>query len=149
HVHGLIGTNSRLDALQAAALAAKLVRLDGWNRARRAAVASYRRLLDSAIPAVRVADEVESSYHQYVVRVPDRDLVQGALSCKGIQTGIHYRIPCHLQDPYRPFAPEPLPVVEQAAGEILSLPLFPHLTAWQVEYVADSLNELIRGEASG
>jgi len=108
-------------------------------------VASYRRLLDPAIPAVRVADEVESSYHQYVVRIADRDLVQGALASKGVQTGVHYRIPCHTQDPYRAFAPEPLPVVERAVGEILSLPLFPHLTAWQVKYVADSLNELVMG----
>jgi dTDP-4-amino-4,6-dideoxygalactose transaminase len=148
HVHALIGTNSRLDALQAAALAAKLERLDEWNRARRAAVASYRRLLDPTIPAVRVADEVESSYHQYVVRVADRDLVQGALARSGVQTGVHYRIPCHAQDPYRAFAPEPLPVVERAAGEILSLPLFPHLTAWQVEYAAESLNRAAAGGGS-
>jgi dTDP-4-amino-4,6-dideoxygalactose transaminase len=144
-VHALIGTNSRLDALQAAVLSAKLLRLDEWNRARRAAVASYRRLLAPAIRMVAVHDDVESTFHQCVVLVPNRDLVQANLQRKGIQTGIHYRIPCHLQDPYRAFAPDPLPMAARAAGEILSLPLFPHITERQVEYVASRLNDFVGG----
>src|SRR6266536_1006599 len=81
HVHAAVGTNSRLDALQAAVLSAKLPRLDEWNRARRSAVAAYRRLLDPAIRTVRIDDDVESSFHQHVVRVPDRDLVRYVSDC--------------------------------------------------------------------
>jgi dTDP-4-amino-4,6-dideoxygalactose transaminase len=143
--HGLAGTNSRLDGLQAAVLAAKLPRLDEWNHRRRAAAAAYGDLLAPAVGRVRVLDGVESAFHQYVVRVPDRDLVRQRLATGGIQTGIHYQVPCHLQGPYRAFAPDPLPVTEEAAGEILSLPLFPHITRRQVEQVAACLNQLIGG----
>ena len=143
HVHAAVGTNSRLDALQAAVLSAKLPRLDEWNRARRSAVAAYRRLLDPAIRTVRIDDDVESSFHQHVVRVPDRDLVRDGLTRRGIQTGIHYPIPCHLQEPYAAYTPGPLPVAERAAGEILSLPVFPHITQRQVRYVSDCLNQLV------
>jgi dTDP-4-amino-4,6-dideoxygalactose transaminase len=143
HVHAAIGTNSRLDALQAAVLSAKLPRLDAWNRARRSAVAAYRRQLDPAIGTVRTGDDVESCFHQYVVRVPDRDQVRDGLARQGIQTGIHYPIPCHLQGPYTAYAPGPLPAAERAAGEILSLPVFPHITHRQIRYVSDCLNRLV------
>jgi dTDP-4-amino-4,6-dideoxygalactose transaminase len=142
-VHALVGTNSRLDSLQAAVLAAKLPRLDEWNRLRRGAAATYHRLLNPGIRAVRVHDRVQSAVHQHVVRVPHRDQLRRDLAGKGVQTGIHYQVPCHLQDPYRVFAPDPLPVTEQAAGEIVSLPIFPHITQLQVEYVASCLNDLI------
>jgi dTDP-4-amino-4,6-dideoxygalactose transaminase len=143
HVHALLGTNSRLDALQAAVLSAKLPRLDEWNRARRSAAAAYRHLLDPTVRTVRIDQDVESCFHQFVVRVPGRDLVQDALARRGIQTNIHYRIPCHLQGPYRQFAAGALPTVERAAGEILSLPLFPHITQRQIQHAADALNQLI------
>jgi len=142
-VHALVGTNSRLDTLQAAVLSAKLPRLDEWNRARRAVVAAYRRLLAPAIGMVAVHDGVQSAFHQCVVRVPDRDRAQADLQRRGIRTSTHYRIPCHLQGPYRTFAPDPLPTAEGAAGEILSLPLFPHITERQVEHVACRLNDLV------
>jgi dTDP-4-amino-4,6-dideoxygalactose transaminase len=145
HVHTAVGTNSRLDALQAAVLSAKLPRLDEWNQARRSAVAAYRRLLDPAIRTVRIHDDVESCFHQHVVRIADRDLVREGLARRGIQTGIHYPIPCHLQRPYTDYAPDPLPAAERAAGEILSLPVFPHITHQQVRYVADYLNQLVKG----
>jgi dTDP-4-amino-4,6-dideoxygalactose transaminase len=143
HVHTAVGTNSRLDALQAAVLSAKLPRLDEWNEARRSAVAAYRRLLDPAIRTVRILDDVESSYHQHIVRIPDRDRVREDLARRGIQTGIHYPIPCHLQAPYTPYAPDPLPAAERAAGEILSLPVFPHITHQQIRYVSDCLNQFL------
>jgi dTDP-4-amino-4,6-dideoxygalactose transaminase len=142
-LHAMLGTNSRLDALQAAVLSAKLPRLDDWNRARQAAAAAYDGLLHPAVHPVVVHDGARSVFHQYVVRVPNRDRVQQALAARGVQTGIHYRIPCHRQGPYRAFAADPLPVAEQAAGEILSLPMFPHLTGRQVEYVAECLNNLV------
>jgi dTDP-4-amino-4,6-dideoxygalactose transaminase len=145
HLHTAVGTNSRLDALQAAVLSAKLPRLDEWNRARRSAVAAYRRLLDPAIRTVRIHDDVESCFHQHVVRVTDRELVRKDLAKRGIQTGIHYPIPCHQQGPYIAYAPGPLPAAERAAGEILSLPVFPHITYQQVRYVSDCLNQLVKG----
>jgi dTDP-4-amino-4,6-dideoxygalactose transaminase len=147
-VHALLGGNSRLDALQAAVLSAKLPLLDAWNQARRAAVAAYRRRCGPAARPVRVLDGAEPAWHQHVVRVEERDLVREGLARRGIATGIHYAVPCHRQAPYRPFARDPLPVTEAAAGEVLSLPLFPHLTERQVDHVARSLDEVI-GELGG
>jgi dTDP-4-amino-4,6-dideoxygalactose transaminase len=143
HIHALVGTNSRLDALQAAVLSAKLPRLDGWNQARRAAVATYRRLLSPDVRMVTAADDAGSTYHQYVIRVPDRDRVRASLGRMGIETGVHYPVPCHQQAPYQRFASGRLPVAEQAADEILSLPMFPHLTEQQIAYVSSRLNEIV------
>jgi len=143
HIHALAGRNSRLDALQAAVLSAKLPRLDDWNQARRTAVASYRRRLSPDVRMLRTGDDAGSTYHQCVVRVPDRDRVQAALGRAGIESGVHYPIPCHQQEPYRKFAAGPLPVAEQAASDILSLPVFPHITERQVAYVSSRLNEIV------
>jgi dTDP-4-amino-4,6-dideoxygalactose transaminase len=143
HIHELAGRNGRLDALQAAVLSAKLPRLDGWNRARRTVVATYRRLLSPDVRVVRVHQEAESNFHQHVIRVPDRDRIRATLGRAGIETGVHYPIPCHQQEPYRSFVTGPLAVAERAALEILSLPAFPHMTQWQVEYVATHLNHTV------
>jgi dTDP-4-amino-4,6-dideoxygalactose transaminase len=145
HVHALLGGNSRLDALQAAVLSAKLPLLDEWNRARRAAVAAYRRLCGPDLGTVQVPYGAEPAWHQHVVRVGRaRDLVREGLARRGIATGIHYAVPCHHQEPYRRFAPDRLPVTEAAAAEILSLPLFPHLTERQIDHVARSLDDVMR-----
>ncbi len=144
HVHALLGRNSRLDALQAAVLSAKLPLLDEWNRARRAAVAAYRRLCGPGVRTVRVPHGAEPAWHQHVVRVEARDLVREGLARRGIATGVHYAVPCHHQEPYRRFAPDRLPVTEAAAAEILSLPLFPHLTQRQIDHVARSLDDVVR-----
>jgi dTDP-4-amino-4,6-dideoxygalactose transaminase len=143
HVHELVGRNSRLDALQAAVLSAKLPLLDRWNQARRAAAAAYRGLLSPDVRTVAVDNATRSAYHQNVVRVPDRDRVRETLARRGIETGIHYPIPCHRQEPYRAFAADRLPATELAASEILSLPLFPHMTGRQVEYVSSCVNDSV------
>jgi len=138
--HVAIGTNSRLDTLQAAVLSAKLGHLPDWNRARRALVSRYRKLLDGT-PA-RMVDNIPGShavYHLAVVQVPDREFVRNSLAAQGIATGVHYTTPCHLLKPYLGSGQEPLPVAEAAAGRILSLPLFPHMTIPQVDRVADVL----------
>ena len=88
-------------------------------------------------------------YHLFVVRVARRDSVRAALTRRGIQTGVHYPVPCHRQPPLRRFAERPLPVAERAAGEVLSLPLFPHMTDRQVDYVCESLAEALRAAAVG
>jgi len=83
-----------------------------------------------------------------VVRVSRRDSVHAELAKRGIQTGVHYPVPCHKQPPLRRFAEQSLPVAEQAAGEILSLPMFPHMTDRQVDYVCESLTEALRAAAT-
>lgn len=138
--HDLIGTNSRLDALQAGVLTAKLARLDAWNDARRSVAARYHTAFASS-PARPVAEVpgAEGVYHLAVLRVPDRARVQRRLAEMGVQTQIHYPIPCHRQDPYRRFASHPLPAAERCADEVLSLPMFPHMTDDQVARVCDAV----------
>lgn len=141
HVHSVLGRNSRLDALQAAVLSAKMSRLDDWNAARSDAVATYRQLLRvDRIRMLTVEPGATSTYHQNVIRIKGRDAARQVLADQGIQSGIHYPIPCHLQPPYQRFASAPLPVVESAAEEILSLPLFPNITEAQIARVCESLN---------
>jgi len=140
HGHAVVGTNSRLDGLQAAVLSAKLPRLDAWNDARRAAVAAYRDRLDpDGAELVTVARDATPVHHLAVVRVRDRDRVREVLARRGIQTGLHYPVPCHDHDAFRRFADGRLPVVEQAAAEVLSLPLFPDLTRDQIDRVCAEL----------
>jgi dTDP-4-amino-4,6-dideoxygalactose transaminase len=139
--HAILGTNSRLDALQAVVLEAKLGRLDGWNSTRRALMADYRALIDPAV-ALAVADVpgAEGIHHLAVFRVQDRDRLRAVLSETGVGTGVHYPTPCHLMGPYAPFAHEPMPVAEAAAGQLLSLPMYPHLDPEDVSYVAEKVN---------
>jgi dTDP-4-amino-4,6-dideoxygalactose transaminase len=149
HRHVEIGTNSRLDALQAAVLSAKLPHLDRWTELRRALVAEYQRnLAHSGVRLVGAAEEAGHVYHLAVARVLRRDAVRARLDELGIRTGIHYPIPCHRQAPYEQFATAPLPVVEQAADEVLSLPLFPQLQMRQVARVSAALRELVPGGRS-
>jgi dTDP-4-amino-4,6-dideoxygalactose transaminase len=142
--HELVGTNSRLDALQAVVLTAKLGRLEAWNAARRSIAARYRAAFASG-PLRLVEDEpgARGVYHLAVARVPDRARMQQQLTAMGIETGIHYPIPCHRQAAYLRFATGPLPVSEAAAAEVLSLPMFPHLRDDQVARVCDAVHEAL------
>lgn len=140
--HDMVGHNSRLDALQAAVLRVKLKRLDEWNGLRKAWARRYDDSL-SGVAGVRtpaVAAGVEHVYHLYVIGVPasHRQSLQQHLHTHGIQTLIHYPTPPHLTDAFRPFySPDiPLPVAEQAAAEMLSLPMYPELKQWQIDHVA-------------
>ncbi|WP_417563760.1 DegT/DnrJ/EryC1/StrS family aminotransferase [Microbacterium sp.] len=139
YVHDHIGMNARLDAVQAAVLRAKLRRLDGWNDARRAAAARYADLLADVdgvrAPAVRPGNE--DVWHLYVVRVDDRDRVLAEMSADGIGVGIHYPTIVPLTQAYAGLGHRrgQFPVAEAAAERILSLPMFPHLTAAQQEIV--------------
>jgi dTDP-4-amino-4,6-dideoxygalactose transaminase len=145
--HELVGTNSRLDALQAVVLTAKLARLDAWNQARRSIAARYRAAF--APGPVRLVAEVPGAtgvYHLAVARVPDRARVQKRLAAMGVQAQIHYPVPCHRQIPYRRFADLPLPVAEQSAAEVLSLPIFPTMSDAQVARVCAAVRESAGGE---
>jgi dTDP-4-amino-4,6-dideoxygalactose transaminase len=146
--HELLGTNSRLDAVQAVVLSVKLRRLDAWTAARRAVAGHYRRrLADGPVRLVEVAAQATPVYHLMVARVPERERVRLGLSELGIETGLHYPTPCHLLTPYREYAFEPLPVAERAAEEIVSLPMFPHLTGARVDRVCDALEQVVDAEA--
>jgi dTDP-4-amino-4,6-dideoxygalactose transaminase len=146
----LVGYNRRLDALQAAMLRVKLPRLDGWNEARRAHAARYHELLaDLPLTRPTVRDSVEHVWHLYVVRVDDRDALREQLAADGIDTGIHYPVPIHLQPAYRDLghAPGDFPVAEQLAREVLSLPMYPELPPDAPERVASALARCIRTDA--
>lgn len=148
--HDCIGTNSRLDALQAILLSGKLARLDTWTERRIALASRYRDLLSNTeftgteLKLTEVAPLARHAYHLFVVRVARRDSVRAELASRKIATGVHYPVPCHLQPPLRRYADGPLPVAEQAAGELLSLPMFPHLADGQVDFVCEALCEALR-----
>lgn len=141
YAHDVVGRNSRLDSIQAAFLHVKLGRLDAWNEARRVAAARYDELLAPYVELTDQRTEAESVYHLYVIRTEDRDSLQGVLESAGIASGLHYPIPVHLQPPYLDPNRPRLPVVEDAATRMLSLPMFPHITEEQVERVADAVRE--------
>jgi dTDP-4-amino-4,6-dideoxygalactose transaminase len=138
--HDIVGFNSRLDGLQAVVLRAKLARLPAWNTARRAAAARYDALLADLPVALPVTlDGNTHVWHLYVIRVPDgrRDEVLGRLNAAGIGAGIHYPAPVHRTPAFR--SPGEFPNAERAAGEILSLPIYPQITADQQERVVQAL----------
>lgn len=146
YVHEAVGFNSRLDALQAVVLRHKLRRLHGWNALRRRAAERYSRLLVDipkiATPPPAGEDHV---WHLYVVRVPEREVALDHLARHQIGAGIHYPTPLHLTGAFRHLADGPgsFPIAEAAADEILSLPIFPQITATQQERVAAALQEVL------
>lgn len=140
--HEAIGVNSRLDALQASILRVKLLHLDRWNEARRSAAARYRELLTGiglGLPQGTAGSE--PVWHLFVIRTPGRDDLRGRLNASGIETGIHYPVPLHLQPAFSHLAggEGSLPVSEAAARTVLSLPLFPEITDEQLKFVRDVL----------
>lgn len=144
----LLGHNRRLDTLQAAMLRIKLPHLDDWNEARRSHAARYDAALagSSAVrPVARGSDE--HVWHLYVIRVPERDAVRERLAEQGIDTGIHYPVPVHLQEAHRDLGHlvGDFPVTERYASEILSLPMYPELAPEAPERVAQILRIALRG----
>jgi dTDP-4-amino-4,6-dideoxygalactose transaminase len=144
------GGNSRLDELQAAILRAKLPHLDAWVAARRA----LARLYDDRLGATGLGLPSESpgthhSYHLYVVRSRDREGLRRALEQRGIGTAVHYPRPIHFQDAYRDlgYGPGDLPGAEQAAREVLSLPLYPELADDEAHRVAAAVRDALASGA--
>lgn len=147
YFHSHIGWNARMDGIQAAALRVKLRHLARWNDLRRQHAAQYHQLLAS-LPQVVLPQEASYArhvFHIYPIRVARRDDLLAELGRRGVGCGIHYPVPVHLQDAYRHLglAKGTLPVAEKCAEEFLSLPMFPELTAQQVEFVADNLREVV------
>ena len=140
--HAVLGLNARPDELQCAVLRIKLRHLEDWNRRRRQHAAAYHALLcESPVGLPELITDGSHVYHQYVVRVRDRDAVLERLRANGVGAAIHYPIPVHLQAAcaFLGYRPGDLPHTEQAAREILSLPMYPELTAEQIEYAARQL----------
>jgi len=133
------GFNYRMDGVQGAVLGVKLKYLEAWTEARRSHAAEYtRRLTGTAASAPTERPASRHVYHQYVVRVPERDAWRAALTEAGVQTGVHYPIPVHLQPAYADlgYSRGDFPIAEQAAAEVLSLPMFPEMTDQQIESIA-------------
>jgi dTDP-4-amino-4,6-dideoxygalactose transaminase len=144
--HEVFGFGERIDSLQAAILGAKLPHLEDWTEARRAHARAYNELLAGAeVVTPYESPNVRHVYHLYVIRVPRRDAVLAHLKSKGIDAGIHYPLPVHLQPAYlkQGYGEISLPVTEQVADEIISLPMYPELTRDQIEYVAHSVREAL------
>jgi dTDP-4-amino-4,6-dideoxygalactose transaminase len=143
--HVLKGYNYRLEGIQGAVLRVKLKYLEKWTEGRRTAAAHYERLFaESGVPTPYAAAHVRHVYHIYAVRTTQRAAWQEALNAKGVQTGIHYPIPVHLLPAYADLGYEAgdFPHSETAANEVLSLPMFPEITAAQCEAVAKAVSEL-------
>lgn len=137
--HDLLGYNYRMDNLQGAFLRIKLRKLEEWTEGRRAAAARYAELLAGPGLGLPVeAPERRHVYHVYAVRTPQREALQARLNAAKIGNGIHYPIPVHLQKclAHLGHRPGDFPVTEKAAAEVLSLPMFPELTAAQQSEVA-------------
>jgi dTDP-4-amino-4,6-dideoxygalactose transaminase len=139
YFHDEVGYNSRLDALQAAVLLAKLPHLEAWSAARRAHACYYDEAL-ADMPEVRtpvIAPGNESIYNQYTLRVERRDALQAHLKAQGIGSAIYYPLPLHQQPcfAYLGYQEGSCPEAERAAREVLSLPVYPELTRAQQDEV--------------
>ena len=144
YYHDVEGYNGRMDAIQAGLLHVKLAHLPKWNQQRRKRSGEYNRLLSAADCGVTAPYEPcwsRAVYHLYVVRADDREGLINQLKKAGIGTGIHYPIPLHLQKAYSAlnYKMGDFPVAEKAASEIVSLPMFPQLTAEQQARVVEEL----------
>ena len=142
--HTLKGYNYRMEEPQGSILRVKLRQLDRWNDARRAHAAEYSTMLaGSQVELPRELPDRRHVYHVFAVRTPDRDALQRALTSNGIQTGIHYPIPVHLQPAWAELghAEGSFPFAEAAAREVLSLPMFPELTSTEVEQVCGAVRQ--------
>ena len=140
--HLVKGFNYRMDGIQGAVLGVKLRHLEAWTEARRAHAARYEALLsgsDVAPPKERPG--ARHVFSVYAVRVVNRDARRAALAEQGVQTGIHYPIPVHLQPAYRDlgYPPGSFPVSERLAAEVLSLPVYPEMTEAQIDAVGRAL----------
>ncbi|MFH1479049.1 MAG: DegT/DnrJ/EryC1/StrS family aminotransferase [Candidatus Omnitrophota bacterium] len=146
--HIIKGYNSRLDTIQAAILRVKSKHLEGWNNLRREKAGLYTRFFESKSKDIQLpceADYARHVYHQYTVKIKDRDNIVKALKDKGIRTLIHYPIPVHLQEAYKElgYKKGDLPVTERCCEQILSLPLYPEIAEEDIRFVARVLCELL------
>jgi len=152
YYHEIEGYNGRLDAIQAGILQTKLKHLAGWNELRRAAASRYHELfctIDSdKVVVTNEPDWARSVYHLFVVRVKNREELMKHFLSVGIGAGIHYPIPLHVQNAYTGLGHKTgdFPVAEQAAAEVLSLPMYPQLRGDQQMRVVSELKKFLAAE---
>jgi dTDP-4-amino-4,6-dideoxygalactose transaminase len=142
YFYRMIGGNFRLDGIQAAVLNVKLAYLDKWSEQRRKNASIYDKILaDSPVKTPRIETNNVSIYHQYTITAPKRDELKGFLEQNGIGSAIFYPKPLHLQDcfAYLGYKQGDFPVSERLCDEVLSLPIYPELTAEQIQYVGDTI----------
>ncbi|HZI32225.1 MAG TPA: DegT/DnrJ/EryC1/StrS family aminotransferase [Candidatus Binatia bacterium] len=145
--HDEVGYNYRLEGIQGAVLGVKLKHLANWTRERQRVARQYAEWLkDTPLQLPVVAAGAESAWHLYTVRHPRRDELKAHLDANGIGNAVHYPMPLHLQKAYAHLGYQPgdFPVAEKAARECLSLPMFPELTAAQIQRVAGVVKEFFR-----
>ena len=151
YLHEAIGINSRLDALQAAVLQVKLKYLDQWNEGRRRNAERYQQLFAQTKHVDRVVLPPTTPgnfhvYNQFTVRAPKRDALRAFLKEKGVGTEVYYPLPMHLQNCYRDLGHQKgsFPVSEQAAEEVMSIPIYAELTESQQSYVVEMIAEFYK-----
>lgn len=153
YYHNLVGGNFRLDAVQAAVLSIKLPYLDSWTEKRQSNAAFYRKafeqagLSDSIVLPPEIPDR-RHIYNQFTVRIKNgmRDRILKTLREKKIGCEIYYPVPLHLQECFESLghAPGDFPVSEAAANEVVSLPIFPELSEWEMQFVVDTLSQIVK-----
>jgi dTDP-4-amino-4,6-dideoxygalactose transaminase len=143
--HDMVGTNSRLDALQAAILRVKLPHLETWTAARQANAALYDELLSDVAEVVTPAVSTGNIhvYNQYTLRVRRRDALREFLDSRGIGSGVYYPIPLHLQECFKSLGhgPGDFPVSERLSEEVISLPIYPELGSRRIEAVVAAIRD--------
>jgi len=148
YVHAEVGFNYRMDAMQGAVLGIKMKHIARWTARRRELAERYLTLLrDLPIDLPCIRANCEPVWHLFVVLHPERDRIRAELESRGIQTGLHYPIPVHLQPAYRTLGHEPgdFPVSERIGRECFTLPLFPEMTEDQQDAVAEALEDILSG----
>ncbi len=145
--HDAIGYNYRMEGMQGAVLGVKLRHLDDWNTARRRHASNYiESLADIGLRLLEEMPYARSVYHIFPIFTPQRDQLVEHLKAQGVSTGIHYKIPVHLQPGYRDLGYQvgDFPHTEQASNEVLSLPMYAELSSEAVAQVSDSIREFGR-----
>jgi dTDP-4-amino-4,6-dideoxygalactose transaminase len=146
YFHDVVGYNYRMEGFQAAILRVKLPRLEQWNVRRKELAEIYRRTLAGArVELQNGGASCERVDHLFVVYVADRDAVRTRLEERGVQTGIYYPLPIHLQKPYQALGYQrgDLPQVERACERVISMPLYPEMSNEQAAYAAQTLREIV------
>jgi len=152
YYHTVVGWNGRMDGIQGAILSIKLKHLDSWTEARRSHARTYTQAF-AHVHGVLTPKESEQRrhvYHLYVLRVRHRDHILKALAEKGVNCGIHYPVPLHLQEAYGSLGVQrgAFPVAERCAEEIISLPMFPELSSDEIKTVVTELASLVQAGAA-
>ncbi|RJQ42240.1 MAG: DegT/DnrJ/EryC1/StrS family aminotransferase [Nitrospiraceae bacterium] len=143
--HETIGFNSRLDEIQAGILLVKFKRIDEYNRKRRQKAALYTKLLSGAVKCPVEKEGFYHVYHQYTIMTPKRDFIQEKLKAAGVSSVVYYPISLHLQEALRFLGHKEgdFPVTEKAAGEVLSLPMYPGLEEETIKRIAETIKGIV------